>query len=96
MLLPVSGANGASVSGTTVTLPAGTDLSAVVTTLGATQSAIHLADAPNANQKIFKITGKAGSGGATPDRRGRHGANWVHYPILSGPSVGGMFSPMLV
>ncbi len=65
--------NSATISGTaatavttTITLDAGTDLSAVVTTAGATQSAIFLSQATNSNQKIFWITGTAGSGGATP------------------------------
>jgi parallel beta-helix repeat protein len=56
-----------SVVGTTVTLPAGTDLTNVNATAGsATQDSINLAAATNTNQKIFWITGKAGSGGATP------------------------------
>lgn len=63
----VSGAGtGVAVSGTTVTFPALTDLSAVVTTAGATQDAIYIADATNTNQKIFWITGVSGSGGPTP------------------------------
>lgn len=61
-----SGATGVSVSGTTVTFPALTDLSTVVTAAGATQDAIYIADATNTNQKIFWITAVAGSGGATP------------------------------
>ncbi len=56
-----------SVVGTTVTLPAGTDLTLVNATAGsASQDSINLAAATNTNQKIFWITGKAGSGGATP------------------------------
>lgn len=65
--------NAASVSGsaatnvgTTVTLDAGTDLSSVVTTAGATQSSIYINDATNSNKKIFWISAVAGSGGATP------------------------------
>lgn len=61
----LSGTGDAVVVTTTVTLTAGTDLSGVVTS-GANQSAIYLAQATNSNQKIFWITGTAGSGGATP------------------------------
>ncbi len=50
-----SGTSGASVSGTTVTLPGGTDLSAVATDGSDT---IYIADATNSFQKLFKITAK--------------------------------------
>ena len=46
---------GATNVGTTVNLPAGTDLSSVQTS-GATQDTIYLNDATNANRKIFWIT----------------------------------------
>lgn len=65
-LTGASGATGVAVAGTTVTFPAGTDLSTVVTTAGDTQDTIYIADATNSNRKIFKITAVAGSGGATP------------------------------
>ena len=48
---------GASNVGTTVNLPAGTDLSSVQTS-GANQDTIYLNDATNANRKIFWITAK--------------------------------------
>lgn len=57
---------GVAVSGTTVTFPAGTVLTGITTTAGLTQDAIYIADATNSNQKIFKISAVAGSGGATP------------------------------
>lgn len=50
-------------AGTTVTLPAGTDLSGVSTT---GSDVIYLADATAGARNFSKITGKAGSGGATP------------------------------
>ncbi len=49
----VSGANGCSVAGTTVTLTGTPNLSAIPTDGSAT---IYIADATNANQKIFRIT----------------------------------------
>ena len=58
---------GATVAGSVVTLPAGTDLSGVVTAAGPTQSAIYLNDATNANMKIFWATATADSGGAAPN-----------------------------
>lgn len=79
----LSGTGDATVAGSVVTLTAGTDLSGVVTTAGPTQSTIYLAQATNANQKIFKISAVAGSGGATPTvtvtvaPTGVTGSNWA-------------------
>lgn len=58
----LSGTNNATSSGTTVTLPAGTDLTNVATD-GSHAIWVNRA---GANRNISKITGKAGSGGATP------------------------------
>lgn len=79
----LSGTGDATVAASVVTLTAGTDLSGVVTTAGATQSSIYLAQATNTNQKIFWITATAGSGGATPTvtvsvaPTGVTGSNWA-------------------
>lgn len=56
----------ATASASDVILDAGTDLSGVITTAGATQSSIYLTGATNTNKAIFWITAVAGSGGATP------------------------------
>lgn len=53
----LSGTGDAVATGSVIQLTAGTDLSGVVTS-GATQSSIYLAQATNANQKIFWITAK--------------------------------------
>lgn len=64
----LSGTGDATVAGSVVTLTAGTDLTNVDATAGsATQSTICIQQATNTNQKIFWITAKAGSGGATPN-----------------------------
>lgn len=55
----LSGTSDAVVTGSTVQLTIGTDLSAVDAVAGsATQASIYIADATNSNQKIFWITGK--------------------------------------
>jgi hypothetical protein len=61
----LTGTSATFVSGTTVQLDSGTDLSSVVTS-GASQSAINIAGATNSNRTIFWITAVSGSGGATP------------------------------
>lgn len=62
----LSGTSATFISGTTVQLDAGTDLTAVVTAAGATQSSINIAGATNTNRTVFWITAVSGSGGATP------------------------------
>ena len=55
---PTLTGSAATVASTVVSLDGSPDLSGVVTTAGATQSTIFLADATNSNQKIFWITAK--------------------------------------
>ncbi|ANW02245.1 right-handed parallel beta-helix repeat-containing protein [Bradyrhizobium icense] len=61
----LTGTSATFVSGTTVQLDSGTDLSSVETS-GASQSTINIAGATNTNRTIFWITAVSGSGGATP------------------------------